>query len=402
MGNSVPMNIAKYLKAAMALDREISVLLRADHGLGKSSVERQLHAMILERDLAVLKAATPEGKEVFEFIDRRLSQMSEGDMIGLPSTDGETTRFNPPDWFKRACVRPCFLFLDELNRATPEVMQAAFQIVLDRELNGWRLHPLSRVSTAINTGASYSVNEMDPALVDRFFVVDLVPTVADWIRWAQDRCIIRGHRKFGRQNVHEVVTEFIRTNERFLDTPKDADPQGVHTSRRSWERVSDNLVSAGVIDTPDDSLFHLLTMGFVGVEASIALREFAKNFDNKLSGEDILQRYHTKKVQEKMKRQGTEALNSAIDKVVDYVHGHLTVLDDRQGNNLQAFMKDLSGELRIACWGKLTRDGIEKLDLATSIHKWCAATMLEVFGVPMGEAGIGVVPDIPGIFKKEK
>lgn len=401
MSKSVPMSIAKYMKVAMALEREISVILRADHGLGKSSVERQLHAMILERDGAALAAATPKGQEVFEFIDRRLSQMSEGDMIGLPSTDGETTRFNPPDWYKRACVRPCFLFLDELNRATPEVMQAAFQIVLDRELNGWKLHPLSRVSTAVNTGASYSVNEVDPALLDRFFAVDLVPTVADWLKWAGSECIIKGHRKHGQENCHPVVTEFIRTVPKYLDTPRDADPQRVHPSRRSWERLSDNLTHAGVADNPDDELFYLISMGFVGVEAAIAFRDFAKNFDNKVTGEDILERYHTRAVKKKVKRQGQEHLNSAIDKVVDHVLKNVKALNKRQGTNLRDFMMELPGELRIACWGKLTRDGIDNLELAKSIHDYCAEGMLKVFGVPMGEAGIGVVPDIPGIFKKE-
>ena len=113
------MSIKTFLSVANVLPGTTSVLLRGPHGIGKSQVVR--------------KVAEGFGLEV---IDRRLSQMTEGDMIGLPSTDGEVTRFNPPEWFKRACVAPVALFLDELNRATPEVMQAAFQVVLDRELNG--------------------------------------------------------------------------------------------------------------------------------------------------------------------------------------------------------------------------------------------------------------------------
>jgi hypothetical protein len=387
------MSIANFLRAAKALPEDSSMLLKADHGLGKSQVVRQLRTM--------LKADFAEELGEFEFIDRRLSQMSEGDMIGLPSTDGDVTRFNPPYWFMRACRKPCFVFLDELNRATPEVMQAAFQIVLDRELNGHKLHPLSRVASAVNTGASYSVNEIDPALGDRFFVVDLVPTVADWLKWSRAECIIETSKKFGKVNCHPVVTDFIQGNQKWLDTPQDADPARCHPSRRSWERVSDTLQHAGIAETPEDKLFYLLTMGYVGVEAAIAFRDFAKNYDNQISGKEILQGYHTKKVKAKVKRQGQEALNTCIDKVADHL-SKCDTLDDRQGKNLRDFMNDLPGELRIACWGKLTRDGIEKIELAKAIHKWCAEGMLKVFGVPMGEAGIGVVPDIPGIFKKEK
>mgnify|MGYP003338804908 CR=1 FL=1 len=94
------MQVRTFLKVAPLLPRETSVLLRGAHGIGKSQVVRQV--------------AKGFGLQV---TDRRLSQMSEGDMIGLPSTDGEVTRFNPPSWYKEACDRPMCLFLDELNRA---------------------------------------------------------------------------------------------------------------------------------------------------------------------------------------------------------------------------------------------------------------------------------------------
>ena len=116
-----------------------SVLLRGAHGIGKSQVVRQI--------------AKGFGLQV---TDRRLSQMSEGDMIGLPSTDGEVTRFNPPEWYKDACTHARCLFLDELNRGLVGVLNGMFQIVLDRELgNGpdgkpMRLHPDTQVIAAVN------------------------------------------------------------------------------------------------------------------------------------------------------------------------------------------------------------------------------------------------------------
>lgn len=391
MNATNPFNISNYTRTAMVLPTNISVLLRANHGLGKSQVQRQI--------CEAMRQENPDELGDFEFIDRRLSQMSEGDMIGLPSTDGNMTRFNPPDWYYKACQKPCFLFLDELNRATPEVMQAAFQIVLDRELNGMKLHPLTRVSAAVNMGASYSVNEIDPALTDRFFIVDLVPTVKDWITWAKAKCIVPSSPKFGKQNVHENVVEFIKANNKWLDMPKNADPSDCNPSRRSWERVSDALILAGVIDNPKDHMFYLLTMGFVGTEAAIALQDFVKNFDNQISGEEILMKFHTKRVKEKIERQGQEGLNLAIDKLSEHVlKTFKTKFTKRQGENLRDFMKTLPGELRINCWTKLTVDGVERTDLVRAVHKWCAKDLLDVFGVPMGEAGKDVVPKIPGMF----
>lgn len=373
---SNPMSIHTLVDVAPMLPASTSILIRGPHGIGKSQVVR-----LLSR-----KIATKEGLGEFEVIDRRLSQMTEGDMIGLPSTDGEVTRFNPPDWYKRACVKPVTLFLDELNRATHEVMQAAFQVVLDRELNGWKLHPQTRVFAAINASSEYTVNEMDPALLDRFWTIDLRPDTQDWLNWAR-----------GDGNIHATVVDFIGQADKWLDPPKNAEPGSIHPSRRSWERLSKCLVDAGVADTPEDPRFYPLSLGYIGVDATIAFVDYAKSTDSRVTGEDVVENYT--KVASKIKRLSQDRVLGVVEKVADYVTKNLTTLTDKQGKNLQAFMKDLPGELRVSCWSKLTAHGLDKLELAKAVHKWCAASILEVFEVPMGEAGIGVTPNIPGVFK---
>lgn len=55
------------------------VLLRGRHGIGKSTVVYQYADKV---DMPV--------------VERRASQMTEGDLVGLPIVDGECTRFNPP------------------------------------------------------------------------------------------------------------------------------------------------------------------------------------------------------------------------------------------------------------------------------------------------------------------
>jgi len=354
------MSIKTFLSVAEVLPIESSVLLRGPHGIGKSQVVRQVAKSF---NLPV--------------IDRRLSQMTEGDMVGLPSTDGEVTRFNPPDWFKRACTNPVCLFLDEINRATPEVMQAAFQIVLDRELNGWKLHSETRVFAAVNNSAAYTVNEMDPALLDRFWAIDLEPTVEDWLVWA------RSEDASGTPRVYNVVSDFIAGNEKWLDSPKDAEPGKVSPSRRSWERLSDALTKGGItqLDEPaSHPLFYPMCLGYIGTEATIALNGFAKTIDSQVSGQEILSDYS--KVKRKVKKLGAEKQNILIDKVTTYITKEIKSLNDKQGQNLRAFMNDLPGEHRVSCWSKLTQgSGTENLELAKSIHKWCVEGILESFGV---------------------
>ena len=64
-------------------------------------------------------------------------------------------------------------------------------------------------------------------------------------------------------------------------------------------------------------------------------------------------------------------------------------------------MKDLPNELRISLWTKLTSSGVDKRDLAKSLHKHHAKHVLEVFDIPMGPAGVGVIPNIPNIFQQK-
>lgn len=366
------------MQVAQRLPANASVLLRGNHGIGKSALVRQL-AMLLKFNQ----------KDV---IDRRLSQVSEGDIIGLPSTDGNVTRFNPPDWYKAACENPKILFLDELNRATPEVMQAAFQIVLDRELNGWKLHPQTRVFSAVNSSANYNVNEIDPALLDRFWTIDLSPDTKDWLIWAKKPTAELGG------DVIDTVVDFISHHDKWLDTPKNVDSGAVSTSRRSWERLSNSLRSAELHEDPNHELFYPMCLGFVGTEATIAFCDFAKSIDNRVTGEEIVNHYA--KVEAKINRLGQEKLNMALEKAAEYIVT-LDKVNDKQGANIKKFMTKLPGELRISFWTQMTKSGVDKLELAKSIHKHCAEQILDVFGVPMGEAGIGVVPNVPGMFQNQ-
>ena len=164
--------------APLVANSRLPILLRGRHGIGKSQVVYQL-AGSLERPV----------------VERRASQMTEGDLVGLPdNTDKEiggmrATTFNPPDWFLTAVAEPVVLFFDEVDRAVPEVRQGLFELMDSRKLNGITIHPDTVVIAAINGGehgSQYQVHEMDPAELDRYTVFDVEPTVEDWLAWGKD------------------------------------------------------------------------------------------------------------------------------------------------------------------------------------------------------------------------
>lgn len=371
------MSIENFVNTAKLLPSWVSILLRGETGVGKSQITHQL------------------GKQFkLPVIDIRLSQMSEGDMIGLPSTDGECTRFNPPDWYKAACDRPHLLFLDELNRASPEVMQAAFQIVLDRKLgHKWDLHPDTRVYCAINMGSKFTVNEMDPALLRRFFVIDLEPTTADWIKWAQST-----DPDFG-GNINETIIDFIRGHDKWLDPVKNAEPNSVQPTRHSWERLDKSLKHANIQDNPGHPSFYHIVMGFIGIEPAIAFCDFAKSSNARITGEDVLNRYPEIRNKVKSKNMTVDKINAIMDRVVavTIASGQLT---DDQGNNLIMFGEDIDKELRLTLWTKLVAVGVNNIELAKSIHKFMHKQVLAIFDVPAGDKGVGVVPKIPASLQK--
>jgi len=237
------------------------VLLRGRHGIGKSTVVYQYAA-----------------QQNMEVVERRASQMTEGDLVGLPSIEANSTRFNPPDWFKAACDRPVVLFLDEVDRATLEVRQGIFELTDSRKLNGHKLHDDTLIFAAVNGGehgAQYQVGEMDPAELDRWTVFDIEPSVEDWLAWAND------------SGISQEIFNFINQNRTHLEHTDDFEPNKVYPSRRSWERLDQCLSQAGLLEDASPTLFNL-TSAFVGFEAAVAFNDFIQNYDRQVSTDDIL------------------------------------------------------------------------------------------------------------------
>ena len=253
--------ISAFLSLDELLPSNVSRLIRGTHGIGKSEIIGQ----IAER-------------RKMPMIDRRLSQMTEGDIDGLPVLEGPVTKFKPVDWFVAACNEPHVLFLDELNRATPEVMQSAFQIVLDHELNGYKLHPETIVYAAVNSGSRYSVNDIDPALLDRFAVIDLEPSVQELAEY------------FRSKKYEESFVTFLLRNPNHVDPPGQYKAGQVTPSRRSWERFYKGLKAGKIYNQPSSELFLTLGSSLVGDTATNAFANHLKQ-EKPITVEEILSDY---------------------------------------------------------------------------------------------------------------
>lgn len=278
-----------------------SVVLAANHGVGKSQV-----TFSLRLDIAQVVGTLIDN---VGFVDIRLSQNDVGDLKGLPKSAGGRTFFAPPFWFPMGATESekikaliehigevfsdpktpeyGILFLDELNRASKEVLQCAMELVLDRRLNGISIPKGWKVMAAINHNADiYQVFELDPALLDRFSFIEFKPTVEEWLDWAGDK-----NPETGKDNVHSAVKRYIESFPDYLD-PKDEEIDAatkstskIH-SRRSWDKLSECLYSyennlphgaPDLTDPSNEDDLVIIAKSYVGSAQAISFSAFVRD-----------------------------------------------------------------------------------------------------------------------------
>lgn len=166
------------------------------------------------------------------------------------------------------------VFLDEFNRASPDIQDAGLQFLAEKRLHS---HVLPRVMGketlivgAVNpAGGNYNVNDFDPALLDRMVYVTLNVDLKSWKIWAKPK------------GVHPVVIEFLTNHpDRFHMTPE----SGKGTSPRTWEKYSDYLHKA---EKKGNTNVMNYSMGRLGTSVGIEMATFYSKYGNTTSVEQL-------------------------------------------------------------------------------------------------------------------
>lgn len=321
--------------APMISDARFPVLMRGRHGIGKSQVVYQIAKSL---SLPV--------------VERRASQMTEGDLVGLPVVSGNSTKWNPPDWFKYACDNACVLFFDEVDRATTEVRQGLFELTDSRKLNGHKLHKDTLIYAAVNGGkhgANYAVADMDPAELDRYSVFDLEPTVEDWLTWAKDR-------------VANEVYDFIFQNPKHLEHNSDVEPNKVYPSRRSWDRLNKTLVLSNLLERGATPELYTIVSAFVGMEAAVSFNDFVQNYNKQITVEDVF----SGKILKNFDKIEINQHNALVEKMSD--SGKLAnLLTNEEMGNLAEYFVRLPSEIAMNLFKKICAASEQN---GTTFHGW--------------------------------
>ena len=194
---------------------------------------------------ALAKTLAKENNWSLIVIDGNL--LKEGEIGGRPTIESYvTTNSNGDKIEKKATVyavhnklreideeiskgNSVLLFIDEINRCEHTVQQELMNLILNREINGYKLHDDVKILAAMNPSSKYGsdfdyqVVDMDAAQENRFVWLNMEPDYTQWLSWAIDA------------GIEQKVIEFISTFPEYLHKVNEDD---VRATPRSYERVS--------------------------------------------------------------------------------------------------------------------------------------------------------------------
>lgn len=155
-------------------------------------------------------------------------------------TTGELTDIKPT-WLKKleaVCEKEPdklhIIFFDELTNALPSIQGSAFNIVLDREVNGmWQLPENARLVAAGNElNDSLAAYQLAEPLFNRFAHVYIHTSLDAWLMWAAEN------------SLHPAIYAFIACTEG-LALRSEYDGQLPNADPRKWEMASKILYATG-------------------------------------------------------------------------------------------------------------------------------------------------------------
>ena len=205
-------------------------LVVGESGIGKTALAKQL---------------SKENNYSLVVIDGNL--LKEGEIGGLPTVESykaidsngieiekKTTIYAVHNKLREIDIevengKEVLLFIDEINRCEHTVQQELMNLILNREINGYKLDDKVKILAAMNPSSKYGsdfdyqVVDMDAAQENRFVWLNMESDYNQWIKWAIGA------------GIEQKVIEFISTFPEYLNKVNDED---VRATPRSYERVS--------------------------------------------------------------------------------------------------------------------------------------------------------------------
>ena len=183
-----------------------SLLIFGDPGIGKSSKVVQYGQRAAkekgkefinwrnapqDRKDAVLAEILNERNAISKYFiiwDLRGIQLQPEDLQGIPDISDKSPflKTKQPLWVWLFSLGEAdgILFLDEMNQASEQMLNAMFEVTLDRSAGGTTFSNQMAIIAAGNLGEEFGNNPIPPALMDRFTAGTLVLDPDQWLDYA--------------------------------------------------------------------------------------------------------------------------------------------------------------------------------------------------------------------------
>lgn len=198
------MNFIDTLKSVeLVLSTEEVPLVVGESGIGKTALAKKL---------------AKDNNWALVTIDGNL--LKEGEIGGLPTVESYESRdVNGNKIEKKTTIyavhnklreideeinngRSVLLFIDEINRCEHTVQQELMNLILNREINGYKLPGNVKILAAMNPSSKYGsdfdyqVVDMDAAQENRFVWLNMESDYNGWIKWYRCRVRNEGYRVY--------------------------------------------------------------------------------------------------------------------------------------------------------------------------------------------------------------
>lgn len=242
------------------------LMVNGVHGIGKSE--------------KIANWAKDNNRHCFSLLT---STMEPSDLTGLPMFDerNNSTAWAKPDWFQQIIDLDkegvsSVLFLDELNRGNVETLNTCLELCLNKRIHTHVLPKTCMIVAATNpSNGKYRVQRLDPALVNRFLVINYEASVSEWLQWGKD------------QDVHPAVLSFISKNEDKLVYSDERSEQSA--TPRSWHMLSKNLkVLEEKGHASNNEMLRTMLVGKVGVALGGQFYNFYREFSKLVDPKDVI------------------------------------------------------------------------------------------------------------------
>lgn len=163
-------------------------------------------------------------KNGIEYIDIRLATIQEDDLGGLPRVNGEYYEYKAPKWAHDIAQNPkqkYLLLFDEWNQASPEVLNALFDIILgDVKPDGTVVRRIANIELPKNVGVCVLGNTEE----DNQYVTEIPPALSDRVLWLPFENDLQQYKNYLIDKFGKIAVDFF---DKFNDISDELNPRNV-------------------------------------------------------------------------------------------------------------------------------------------------------------------------------